>query len=1201
MSEKIKQSMDGNAAAAYTAHAMNEVIAIYPITPSSPMGEISDVYSANGRKNIFGQVPKVTELQSEGGASGAVHGSLSAGCLTTTFTASQGLLLMIPNMYKISGELLPAVFHIAARSISAQALSIFGDHQDVMACRETGWAMLASANQQEVMDFAAIAQGATLKAQVPFLHFFDGFRTSHEIRKIELLPYDVMKELVDMEYVLKHRKRALNPDYPILKGTAQNPDIYFQNREAQNPYYLRVPDIFEEKCKLFEKLTGRAYRAFQYFGAPDAELVYVVMGSGADVTEEAVDYMNKKGMKVGMVRVHLYRPFDIKRFIQIIPNTTKIVVALDRTKEPGAPGEPLYLDVVSAFDQANVQKMINFKPHVTGVRYGLSSKEYTPSMVIGIYNYVKNTPLNELKHGMTVGIDDDVTKLSIPYEYVDTEDDSVFRAKFYGLGSDGTVGANKNSIKIIGDNTDKHVQGYFVYDSKKAGAMTVSHLRFSDKPILSSYLITKPDFVAIHNQEFIGKVDMLKGIKEGGTVLINCEYEPEEVFGLFPKKDQETIINKKLKLYTINAYKIAEELGLGGRINTVMQGAFFKLTNVMPEEVYTKAIEDAIKKTYSKKGQEVVDANIKALHKGMEDFKEVPVPSSPTNDKEGGICFEPLPGEEHLKDFLKDVMEPVAKGEGDSIPVSKIPADGVFPTGTSKYEKRSIATRLPKWNKEYCVKCGFCAFACPHAAILIKISDKNDIKLSEYETIPAKPIKGAGDNDVWRVQVAPDDCTGCGVCYNICIGKDKATGKKALEMVPKREILDVSRKTYEEFLRLPDTKVELINSNTVVGSQLKPALFEFSGACPGCGETPYIKLATQLTGEAMIQANATGCSSIYGGTAPVSPFTKNKEGFGPAWASSLFEDNAEYGYGMRVAINQLNKYAFDLRQQLLDSSDVSAEVKDVLNQVKPIEEQKIDEAAFKQTKEAVKKLQELLKDFPEDSLQGQMREYATYLKNKVVWIVGGDGWAYDIGYGGLDHVVASGEDVNILVLDTEVYSNTGGQRSKATPMGGVAKFAAAGKETFKKDLGLICMSYQNVYIASVNFGASPMQTLQAFNEAVSYPGTSIIIAYSNCIEHGINMEHGPEIAKLADQTGYWLRYRFDPRKLAKKQNPLTLDTKNITKPLKEYLTKERRFKTLMEKNPEAAEKLFTELEKMSINRFNYYKKLSELSFDDFNI
>jgi len=1202
MSKKY-QSMDGNAAAAYSAHAMNEVIAIYPITPSSPMGAISDKYSAGNRKNIFGQVPTVSELQSEGGASGAVHGSLSAGCLTTTFTASQGLLLMIPNMYKIAGELLPSVFHIAARSVSTQALSIFGDHQDVMACRETGWATVASANQQEVMDLAAITQAASIKSQIPFLHFFDGFRTSHEIKKVELLDYEVMKSLVDMDMVKKFRERALNPDSPIMKGTAQNPDIYFQSREIQNPYYDATAGIFEEKCKKFAQETGRQYTGFKYFGHPEAETVIAIMGSAADVTEEAIEYMANNGEKVGYIRVYLYRPFDIKSFANALPQTAKKVLALDRTKEPGAPGEPLYLDIVSALNQAKTKGLIDSVPFVSGGRYGLSSKEFTPAMVIGAANYIKDTAESDIQHGLTIGINDDVTHLSIDHKPIDTENESVYRAKFYGLGSDGTVGANKNSIKVIGDHTDKYVQGYFVYDSKKSGGVTVSHLRFSDKPILSSYLISNPDFVAIHNQEFIGRYNMLEGIKEGGTVLINTQVPAEKIFAKFPERDQKIIIDNKLKVYCIDAYEVAGKLGLGGRINTVMQAAFFKIADIMPEDQFSEYIESAIKKTYSSKGSDIVESNIKAFQAGKSEFKDVPVPAAPVGDADSmkAISLEPTAEDEEHRSMLKDVIEPIIHNEGDSIPVSKVPEDGTFPTGLSKYEKRNIAIQLPEWDKSLCVQCGFCSFACPHAAILAKISDKNDIKLSddEYPTVKVKGIKAAGENDVWRIQVAPEDCTGCGVCQNICIGKDKATGKKALEMVPKQKNFDTLKKSYEEFLRLPDTKKELVNDKTVKGSQLNKALFEFSGACAGCGETPYVKLMTQLSGENTIHANATGCSSIYGGTAPVSPFTKNKDGQGPAWASSLFEDNAEYGYGMRLAVNQLNSLAFSIKDELVNSGSVSDEVKSLLSDIPSIAEQKVDKAAYQKANQIVKQLKPKFENAAAGSLEAQMKDHLSYLKNKVVWIVGGDGWAYDIGFGGLDHVVASGEDVNILVMDTEVYSNTGGQRSKATPMGGIAQFAASGKETFKKDLGQMCMSYQNVYVASVNFGANPNQTLKAFNEALSYPGVSIIIAYSNCIAHGINMTIGPDISKLADQSGYWLLYRYDPRLLDQNKNPLQLDTKAIKGELNDYLKKERRFKTLMEKYPDTAKDLLGKLEKFIANRYNYYKLMSEMNYDYF--
>jgi len=1199
----IKASIDGNTAAARVAHAMNEVIAIYPITPSSPMGEASDAFSAANKKNIFGQIPRVYEMQSEGGASGAVHGSLAAGCLTTTFTASQGLLLMIPNMYKIAGELTPTVFHVSARSLAIQALSIFGDHSDVMTCRETGFSMLASANQLEIQDLACIAQATTIEARVPVLHFFDGFRTSHEIRKVELLSEEVMKEMVEMKYVHQMRKRAINPDYPTLRGTAENPDIYFQNREASNKYYNEFPAIFDKYCEKFEKLTGRRYHAFDYVGDENAEAVVVIMASGSDVAEETVTKLNSQGYKTGVIKVRLYRPFDRERFMQALPKSVKKVIVLDRTKEQGAPGEPLYLDVVATLEeQVRLGKMAkDAKPFVVGGIYGLSSKEFTPAMLKGAFDHVINTPESEVKHRFTLGIEDDVTHMSLDYDpSFDAEHASVRRAKFFGLGSDGTVGANKNSIKIIGDTAGKEAQGYFVYDSKKAGGITVSHLRFSDEKILSPYLISKPDFVAIHKKEYIGVLDVLKGIQEGGTVLINSDVAPEQVISTFPKKDVETIINKNLKVYVINAQKLAFEIGLGERINTIMQAAFFKLTGILEEEVFVKAIEDSIRKSYSKKGEKVVNLNIEAMRKGLEEVKEVPVPKKVENYTDKSWKINVLPEDKEHEDFIHDVITPIMHFEGDSIPVSKLPVDGVFPTGTTKYEKRSIAVRLPKWEPDNCIQCGFCTFACPHAAINTVVQNKSEIEMSDdkYQTIKFNHKDNKDGNFVFRVQVSPDDCTGCGVCKTVCPGRK---GEKALVMVPKAEVLDDLRETFEEYLKHPYSPQEFINNNTVKNVCLNKPLFEFSGACPGCGETPYVKLSTYLNGDKMLIANATGCSSIYGGTAPTIPYCKNERGEGPAWGNSLFEDNAEYGLGMKLATDQLTAHAFELKEQAMNSSDISANVKEALSQIAPVLEQKHDEAKYKAASDAVDKLKELLKDAKAGTLASELYEHLSYLKHKAVWVIGGDGWAYDIGYGGLDHVTASGMDINILVLDTEVYSNTGGQRSKATPMGGVAKFATLGKEVQKKDLGLISMSYGNVYVASVNFGANMNQTLKAMREAAAYDGPSIILAYSNCIEHGINMEYGPDAAKLAVESGYWLLYRYNPALLAEGKNPLVLDSKEPTKDLREFYESQRRFRHLLETRPELAEKYLEGATKFNQNRYRYYKMLSELPFDQFNV
>ena len=1199
MNEEKRISMDGNAADAYSAHAMSEVIAIYPITPSSPMAELADEYSAKGRENIFGAIPTVYEMQSEGGAVAAIHGAMMTGRLTTTFTASQGLLLMIPSMYKISGELLPTVFNVSARTLSTHALSIFGDHSDVMTCRETGFSMIASANQQEVMDQAAISMAAAIKSSLPFIHFFDGFRTSHEIAKIRTLTYDTMRSLIDMEALERFRKRGLNPDSPTLKGSAMNPDIWFQGAEARNKYHDAIPGIVEEIFGKFGELTGRRYSLFEYFGDPEADTILVIMGSGAEVAEEAVEYLNsERGMKLGVVRVRLYRPFAVDAFIKVVPKTVKRVVALDRTKEPGSIGEPLYLDVVAAFDDACRRGVLEEKPKIIGGRYGLSSKEFNPNHIMAIVDHLNGAPPEKWINGFTVGIEDDVTHRSLPVvEKIDSERKGVRRLKFWGLGSDGTVGANKNSIKIIGDNSDMNVQGHFVYDSKKAGGTTISHLRFSEDPIKSHYLINEPDFVSIHNKEFLGKYELLAGLQEGGTVLLNTDLPAGKVFESFPEREQKIMIEKKSKLYAIDANNIAAGLGIPGRINTTMQAAFFKITRILDDETLMKAVEDAIRKSYGKKGEKVVELNLKAFNKGLESFNEIPVPESVGEATPLPEALEALPGDEKIKPVITNVVDPIIHLDGDEIPVSAVPVDGSFPTGTTRYEKRSIATHVPKWNPKLCVQCARCAFVCPHAAIRVKANKAADIGLSdeEYQTIQLKG-KGAVEDDRYRVQVFPDDCTGCGVCVEVCLGKDKESGEKAITMTYKYDVLEELRKSEKKFLSLPDSSPEFANSRTVKSVQLKTPLFEFSGACPGCGETPYIKLATQLVGDRMIQANATGCSSIYGGTAPTIPYARNLKGRGPAWASSLFEDNAEFGFGMRLGIESLQKEAFMLRDSLLGDAGTGADLKEALSEIAPIQEQVVDDDTYRKSKAAAEKVRELTADAPAGSIAARLNDLASYLADITVFIVGGDGWAYDIGYGGLDHVLASGKNVNILVLDTEVYSNTGGQRSKATFMSGVAKFAAAGKETHKKDLGLIAMNYHNVYVASVNFSADINHTLKAMREVVEYPGVSLIIAFSTCIEHGIAMNRGPAFGKLAVETGYWLLYRYDPRLLEQGKNPLQIDSKEPSKDLDEYLMGERRFSRLVDERPERAKELFAEAGRFVKNRYATYKRLAEMDY-----
>jgi len=1197
MSGKVV-TIDGNTAAAYVAHATNEVIAIYPITPSSVMGELADEWSAHGRPNIWGQIPTVIELQSEGGASGAIHGALTGGALATTFTASQGLLLMVPNMYKIAGELAPTVFHIAARSMSAQALSIFGDHQDAMATRMTGFGIIVSGSPQEVMDNALVAQRATLKSRVPFLHPFDGFRTSHEILKIEEISFDVMRQMIDYEDVLAVRSRALRPENPSLRGTAQNPDLYFQGREAVNPYYLKCPQIVQDAYDRLAELTGRQYRLFEYYGDPEAETVMVIMGSGAQTAEEAVLHLNQvEGTRYGLIKVRLYRPFSTKHFLDALPKTVKQVAAMDRTKEPGSDGEPLFLDVVAACTQGVREGRLPAMPLVLGGRYGLSSKEFTPAMVKGVFDHARS---EDPIHNFTVGIEDDVTHLSIPYpEELDSEDPSTYRAKFYGLGSDGTVGANKNSIKVVGENTDKFAQGFFVYDSKKAGAVTVSHLRFSDKPIKSTYLITKPDLVAVHSHVFWGKVDVLKGIKDGGTVIINTETPIEKVFESLPRREQETIINKHLKVYAINAYQIAKDLGLPGRINTTMQAAFFKVAEVLPEKVYTDAIEGAIRKTYGTKGKEVVDSNIAAFRKGLEEIREVPIADRITASRAEYLWEQDI-AEPSLKRFYEDVMVPVAKTEGDKVPVSRMPVDGAFPTATSQYEKRSIAIQLPQWDPESCIQCNLCSFACPHAAIRPKVSKAGDIQLDEnvYVTLPFKH-KLAEDDDRYRIQVFPDDCTGCEACVHVC-PENKKTGRKALVMVPKGEVVEELRQSVKEFLRLPETDQKFIRLD-VKGSQFRRPLFEFSGACPGCGETPYVKLVTQLFGDRMLQANATGCSSIYGGTAPVSPYSVDERGFGPAWSSSLFEDNAEFALGMRLALNQLHARAYASRERLLAEGKAPAEVADRLAKLATLEEQAVDEDSIRANQGLVVELMAVLRhgDGKLTPELRELRELLPYFIRKSVWGVGGDGWAYDIGYGGLDHVMASGEDVNLLVLDTEVYSNTGGQRSKATPFAAVAKFASAGKRSGKKDLGLMIMAYRSAYVANICSGGNPGQTVKAMREADSFPGPSRLIAYSPCIEHGIDMTNPAEAGRLAVRSGYWPVYRYDPRRIDEGKNPLQLDMKDPTISFRDYALTENRFRRLLREFPEEAERVLAEAELEVRRRYLYYKMLSELDFAEF--
>jgi pyruvate-ferredoxin/flavodoxin oxidoreductase len=1161
------QTIDGNTAATHVAYAFSEVAAIYPITPSSPMGELADQWSAEGKKNIFGQEIDVVEMQSEGGASGAIHGSLTAGALTTTFTASQGLMLMLPNMFKIAGEMLPTVFHVSARSLACQALSIFGDHSDVMAVRGTGFAIMPAGSIQEVQDLSIVAHLATLESKVPFLSFFDGFRTSHEVQKVKMVDYDIMKSMIDMKYVEEFRKNALNPENPVAKVGAQNPDVYFQGRETVNKYYLETPRIVKKYMKLLADKIGRKYKLFDYVGAKNAEKIIISMGSSTESIEETIDYLTKNGEKVGAIKIRLYRPFSVEDFIEAIPKSVKKIAVLDRTKEPGSIGEPLYLDVVAALKGKDIE--------IIGGRYGLSSKEFTPSMVKAVFDYIDSNG----KHNFTVGINDDVTNLSIPIkEEIITEPEGTINCKFWGLGSDGTVGANKNSIKIIGDNTDMFAQGYFEYDSKKSGGITKSHLRFGKHPIKSTYLLTQCDFIALHNPVYIGRYDILESIKEGGTFLLNSHFKPEEVFDNLTKDMQETIIKKKVKVYTIDALKIAKEVGLGGRINTVMQAAFFKISGVLPEKEAIKLIKKAIEKSFKKKGEQIVEMNWEAVDKASEGLIEVEIPEKAKSSVEEKILIS-----KDASKFAQDVIKPIMHLKGDDIPVSKMPLDGTVPLSTTKLEKRGVASEVPRWLSETCIQCAQCSFVCPHAAIRIKQIDPKDLK-NAPETFKTLKSNTKNDKDLqFKVQVYPEDCVGCGVCVDVC-----PTKIKSLQMKPTDEERAAGENENQKFFEtLPDITIGM-DENTIKGSQFKKPLFEFSGACAGCGETPYVKLVTQLFGDRMIIANATGCSSIYGGTFPTIPYCVDEKGKGPAWANSLFEDNAEYGYGMRLAINANRKQLLSNVKELTKNS-ISKELKSALNKQVVLWE-KVDQEA-KDNAENVKDL--LKKEKASDAIFKKVFELKDYLVDKSVWIIGGDGWAYDIGYGGLDHVLASGRNVNVLVLDTEVYSNTGGQASKATPLGAVAKFAASGKRSGKKNLGLMMTTYGNIYVASVSMGANKMQLLKALIEAENYDGPSIVIAYSPCIAHGIDMSKSQTEEKRAVEAGYWPMYRYDPRLTEQGKNPFIWETPEPKEDYKEFLMGEVRYKTLANSHPEEAKELFDAAEKDAKRRFKDLKELGE--------
>jgi pyruvate-ferredoxin/flavodoxin oxidoreductase len=1188
MSNKIYATIDGNEAAAYIAYRINEVCAIYPITPSSNMGEWADEWSAKGIKNIWGNVPTVVEMQSEAGAAGALHGSLQAGALTTTFTASQGLLLKIPNMFKIAGELSPTVFNITARTLATHALSIFGDHSDVMAARSTGFAIIAAASIQEIMDFGLIAQAASLESRIPFIHFFDGFRSSHEVNKIELLPEEVMREMIDDDLVKAHRDRALNPEHPVLRGTAQNPDVFFQNRETINPYYIAAPEIIQKVMDKFAGLTGRQYKLFQYEGDPEAERVIVLMASGAEAAHETVDYLTAKGEKVGVLKVRIYRPFDIRRFLEALPPSTKAIGILDRTKEPGAVGEPLYIDCVNAFHEGMDLGYGKFDkmPKIVGGRYGLSSKEFTPAMIKGVFDNLREA---KPKNHFTIGINDDVTNTSLEYDHhFSTEPDSVVRALFYGLGSDGTVGANKNSIKIIGENTENNAQGYFVYDSRKAGALTVSHLRFGPNKIRSTYCVNKANFIACHQTVFLEKYDMLKNLVEGGTFLINAPFGKDELWDHLPKTMQKQLIEKKAKLFVIDAQKVAEESGMGRRINTVMQTCFFAISGVLPKGQAVEEIKNSIRKTYGRKGDEVVKMNLKAVDNTLDNLFEVEIPDNVTSNFD---LHSPVP--DSSPDFVKNVIGEIISFRGDDLPVSVFPADGTWETGTTQYEKRNIALEIPVWDEEICIQCGKCMMVCPHASIRSKVYDPKYLKgvPETFKAVDARDREWSGLK--YTIQVAPEDCTGCGVCVEVCPVKNKQdVSKKALNLMPQMPLREPEAKNWDFFLNIPDYDRSALKLTKIQHQQMQRPLFEFSGACAGCGETPYVKLVTQLFGDRAIIANATGCSSIYGGNLPTIPYTKNHDGRGPAWSNSLFEDTAEFGLGFRVAIDKQNEIAINLLHHF--ASEIGDNLVASLINADQSTEQGIAEQRAR-----VKVLKDKLSGNGTPEAK-RLLNVADFLVKKSVWMFGGDGWAYDIGYGGLDHVIASGKNVNILVLDTEVYSNTGGQASKSTPLSAIAKFAANGKPIKKKDLGLMAMAYGSVYVGSVAMGAKDDHTLKTFVEAEAYDGPSIIIAYSHCIAHGIDMTNPLKNQKAAVDSGQWLLYRYNPDNLKEGKNPLTLDSKPPKIPVADYMNMETRFRMLFKTQPKLAEENYKQAQIDVERRYNYYKYLADRVFNGEN-
>ena len=1179
-----KVTIDANEAVAHVAYRLSEVVAIYPITPSSGMGEFSDAWAGLRQPNLWGTVPSVMEMQSEGGAAGAVHGALQAGSLTTTFTASQGLLLMIPNMYKIAGELTPAVFHVTARSLAAQGLSIFGDHSDVMATRATGFAMLASRSVQEAHDMALISHAATLESRIPFVHFFDGFRTSHEINKMEELTDDDLRAMVDDSMVTKFRSRSLSPDRPVLRGTAQNPDVYFQGRETVNPFYQKCPEIVQNTMDKFAKLTGRSYHLFDYVGAPDAERVIIIMGSGAEAAEETAAFLNQKGEKLGVVTVHLFRPFSVEHLIKALPSTTKIISVLDRTKEPGSAGEPLYQDVVTAMNEGLASGNSHFKtnPRIICGRYGLSSKEFTSAMVKAVFD---NMTIGNPKNHFTIGINDDVTHSSLDFDSeFSIESPETVRCVFFGLGSDGTVGANKNSIKIIGEETDNYAQGYFVYDSKKSGTVTISHLRFGPKPIRAPYLITHANFVACHQFSFLERIDMLKYAVPGGVFLLNSISGPDEVWDTLPCEVQADIIRKKLRFYTIDAYEVAEKTGMGGRVNTIMQTCFFAISGVLPREQAIGEIKHSIEKTYGKRGEAVVQQNFEAVDHSLAALHEVKVPDKVTSKI---TRRQPVP--ENAPDFVKKVLGQMISFNGDNLPVSAMPVDGTFPTSTSQWEKRNIALEIPVWEPDLCIQCGKCAFVCPHAVIRQKAYDPSFLADAPvtFKSLDAKFKELPGMK--YTVQIAPEDCTSCGLCIEVCPAKDKTqVGRKALNMADQPPLRETEKVNWEFFLNLPEADRSAFAPTTVKNSQLLQPLFEFSGACAGCGETPYVKLVSQLFGDHSLVANATGCSSIYGGNLPTTPWASNKEGRGPSWSNSLFEDNAEFGLGMRLTLDKQNEFAQEMLKQL--SGDLGDELVGEL-----LAADQSTEAGIKAQRDRIVILKQRLEKMKNPAAP-RMLAVADFLARKSVWIIGGDGWAYDIGYGGLDHVIASGRNVNILVLDTEVYSNTGGQSSKSTPRAAVAKFAAKGKNLPKKDLGLIAMAYGYVYVAQIAMGASDQQTLKAFLEAEAYDGPSLIIAYSHCINHGIDMRKGLDQQRLAVQSGIWPLYRYNPNLADEGKNPLIIDSKDPSVSVEEYAYNETRYRMLMQSDEARAESLMKSARADVTKRWELYQQMAAIEY-----